>query len=115
MTFVIELTHHFLTLRISHPVERYPVAYAGIRIEMMDGVRTGVLCGMMRYPEFKGEGICRMLVEKRIDICKELNCGFVYSAVYNKRKGLIKLYKSLGFEEIDSLSPEYSRFMKKVQ
>jgi GNAT superfamily N-acetyltransferase len=64
---------------------------------------------MIRRHEYKGLGICRDLVNRRIAICKEIGCDKIYTAVYHKRKGLIKLYRELGFKEIEAITPEYIR------
>jgi len=68
----------------------------------------------MRRDEFKGMGPCNDLLRRRITICKALQCDRVYSAVYHKRKGLIKLYLAHGFKEIPALSDEYRHFEKKL-
>ena len=68
----------------------------------------------MRRDEFKGMGLCNDLLRRRIAICKTLQCTKAYSAVYHKRKDLIKLYLAHGFKEIPALSDEYRRFEKKL-
>jgi len=109
--YKIEPTNYSITLRATHKEERYPIAYASIVIEEKDNKKIGKLVGMLRKDEFKNYGICKDLILKRIDLCKELNCNQVYTAVYYKRKGLIKLYKSLGFKEIKPLTEEYVRLI----
>jgi len=69
---------------------------------------------MLRRDEFKGMGLCNDLLRRRITICKVLQCDKAYSAAYQKRKGLIKLYLAHGFKEIPALSDEYMRFEKKL-
>ena len=108
----IEPTNYTITLRATHTKERFPIAYASIKI--VNNGKVGKLVGMIRRDEYKGLGICRDLVIKRIEICKEMGCKTVYTAVYYKRKGLIKLYYELGFKEIKSITPEYIRLEKEL-
>jgi len=114
MIYKVEPTNYTITLRATHTKERYPIAYASIAIEELDGKKVGKLGGMIRRNEFKGHGICFDLVTRRINICKSLGCSQVYSAVYYKREGLIKIYESLGFREIEPLTKEYRRFIKEI-
>jgi ribosomal protein S18 acetylase RimI-like enzyme len=104
-------TNYSFTLRATSE-ERLPMAYASVQIEKEDDIRVGKLVGMIRHPEFKGMGVCRKLVLKRIKLCEAFDCDKVYVAVYKKRKGLIKLYQELGFKEIEAMSPLYRRFEK---
>jgi len=110
--YKIESTNYTLTLRATHIKDRFPIAYASIEIEDKDGLKIGKLVGMIRRQEFKGMGICKDLLIERLKLCRILGCDKAYSAVYYKRTGLIKLYKELGFEEIEPLSSEYVRFEK---
>lgn len=111
MKYKIEPTNYTLTLRATHTDERFPLAYASIIIEEENGYKIGRLVGLIRHPEFKGQGICRDLFLERIRICEEMGCDKVYSAVYHKRDGIIGLFEELGFEEIEPLTPEYRRFV----
>ena len=91
--------------------ERFPVAYASIIVDEEDGKKIGKLVGMLRRDEYSGMGICKDMVLKRIDICKAIGCSEIYTAVYHKREGLIRLYKELGFKEIEPITPKYRRFV----
>ena len=112
--YKIEPTEYTITLRATHIKERFPIAYGSIAIEESNEEKIGKLGGLIRYPEFKGIGICKDLIERRIEICESLGCTKVYSAVYYKRKGLIKAYENLGFKEIEPLSDEYRRYEKNL-
>ena len=112
--YKIEPTNYTITLRATHIKERYPIAFASIEVIEEDKTKIGKLVGMLRRDEFKNNGICKDLILKRIEICKSIGCDIVYSAVYYKRKGLIKLYKSLGFREIEPITNEYVRLVKKL-
>ena len=113
--YKISPTNYAVTLRVTHIKERFPLGYGSIIIEEQNGEKVGKLCGLIRYPEFKGLGICRDLIERRIDMCKTLDCTKVYSSVYYKRKGLIKIYEGLGFDEKEPVSKEYRKYEKILQ
>lgn len=106
MIYKIEPTNYAITFRATHTEERFPIGFTSV--EIVDGV--GRIEGIIRFPDFKGHGICKSLAERAIHFCKNIDCETVYIAIYHKREGLIKLYQSLGFKEINSLTPEYRRF-----
>jgi hypothetical protein len=113
--YKIEPVHYTITLRATHIKERYPLAFASIEIEETNGEKVGKLVGMIRRQEFKKQGICKDLILERIKICQALHCDKVYTAVYYKRKGLIKIYKQLGFRELEPITPEYVRLEKDLE
>jgi len=84
-----------------------PMAYASILIKDKKDERVGHLMGLLRHPEFKGLGICESLIKERIKLCETLGCSRIVTGVYKKRFNLINLYKSLGFKEIKSDSPNH--------
>jgi len=112
--YIIEPTDYTVTLRATHLKNRYPIAYASIKVVTEDNKRIGKLVGLIRLKEFKNLGICEELIKKRIEICKTLGCDLVYTAIYYKRTGIIKCYKSLGFKEIESITPEYVRLIREI-
>lgn len=109
--YKIEFLQSNYTLRVSDVKERFPIAFASISVEDMDNRKTAKLHGLLRHPDFKGLGICFDLLCERLTIAKSLGCRQAYTAVYYKHKGLIKMYKSIGFKKIESLSPEYVRMI----
>jgi hypothetical protein len=113
--YKIEPVNYSITLRASHLDDRFPIAFASIEVENIDGERIGKLVGMLRRQEFERQGICKDLIMQRIMICESLGCDKVYTAVYHKRKGLIKIYKEFGFVEIDPITPEYVRLEKRLR
>ncbi len=113
MKYTIGPTNYTFTLRATSE-DRFPMAYASVQIDKEGEERVGKLVGLIRHPEFKGEGVCRELVLKRIKLCEAFDCTKVYVAVYKKRTGLIRLYEKLGFKEIKAMSPEYRRFIKNL-
>lgn len=108
----VEFLQSNYTLRVSHREERFPIAFASISIEDMDGKKTGRLHSLLRHPDYKGLGICFDLACERLEIAKSLQCVQVYTAVYNERKGIIEMYKKMGFVEIEPLTPEYTRLIR---
>ena len=125
MKFTVEYPNNFITLRVSHPVERFPVAFASLDVKTVDAdwigiddfsgqVKIGVLCGLLRHPDFRGFGICKLLLDERISLAEGLGCSHVYTAVYYKREGLINFYMGYGFEMLDPLSKEYVRLVMRL-
>lgn len=109
--YKIEPINYTITLRATHSEERFPIAYAGIKIEEENNMKVGKLVGLLRHPDFGDEGICNDLFLKRVEICKALNCDMIYSAVYHKRKGIIRMYLDYGFKEIEQITDKYRRFV----
>ena len=112
--FKIEYPANLITVRCSHPTDRFPIAFASVKVDVVDGVMVGILCGMLRHPEYAGLVICKALVDKRIELCIAMGCDELYSSVYYKRTGLIKLYESYGFLHKAPLSKEYVRLVKEL-
>jgi len=110
MIYKLEPTNYAITFRATHTEERFPIGFTSV--EISDGV--GKIEGVMRFPDFRGLGICKALAKRAIRFCRDMNCKKAYIAIYHKRKGLIALYRSLGFEEIEPITPEYVRLEKKL-
>lgn len=110
----IEPVNYTITLRATHKEERFPIAYAAIEIEEEDGIKIGNLRGLLRMSEFKGHGICKDILEKRIEICKALSCDEIRVRVYPERKNLIDFYINYGFQEMEPTSYGYRRFVLHV-
>ena len=108
MSFEVGLTRYNLTFQAVNE-NRVPMGYASIFIKKEDNKKLGLLMGLIRHPDFKGLGICRKLTMERIMMCKHLGCNAVRTGIFKKNKGLIKMYQSLGFKEINSDAPETHR------
>lgn len=109
--YKVEFLSSNYTLRVSHVEDRYPIGFASVSVEDMDGRKTVRLHSLLRHPDFSGLGICFALLCERLSIGKSLGCVQAYTAVFFKHKNLIKLYKRVGFKRIKSLSSEYVRLV----
>jgi len=106
--FKVGLTRYNLTFQAVNG-NKVPIGYASIYIKSKDREKIGHLMGLIRHPDFKGLGVCRKLTMERIMMCKHLGCDKVITGIFKRNKGLIKMYQSLGFEEIKSDAPKTHR------
>ena len=105
------------TFRATHISQRFPVGFLSVHIQSVNayceyGSLEAIFTDVMRHPDFKGKGICKALAEKGIEyaLSEPNDCDRLYIAIYYKREGLIKLFRSLGFKEIEKMTDEYLRF-----
>jgi len=113
--YKIHSTDYNLTFRATHQEERFPIAYASIKLEEQNGHLIGHLVGLLRHPDYNFEGLCRDLIKRRIEICKHLGCKEIHTRVYPGRLGIVEIYKSLDFKEIEPTSYGYRRFILHVK
>ena len=57
---------------------------------------------MYLLPEFRGQGIARMLIEKCLEAARENNYTQCYLETINELKQAIKLYEHFGFRHLDA-------------
>lgn len=87
-----------------------PCGYLFILIHKEDRNKVGGLLGLIRHPDYKGQGVVEQLYVDAIKVCRKNKCDIIRTTVLKKRTGVIKLLKKLGFKEVDVESKNHRRF-----
>lgn len=107
-------------MKVSHPTytkiiqvldKNYtPCGYLFIYIHKEDDKKVGGLLGLMRHPDYRGQGIVKKLYIDAIKECKEQDCDIIRTTILKKRTGVMKLLINLGFKEVSVDSNNHRRF-----
>lgn len=75
--------------------------------QMQFGVRGTDLHHLFVYPDQRGTGIGRMLIEASIAQARALGCRFLAVGTHPDNTEAQALYRALGFEEVSSVGPRF--------
>jgi ribosomal protein S18 acetylase RimI-like enzyme len=107
-------------MRVSHPIytkiiqvmddNLTPCGYLFVFIHNEDSNKVGGLLGLIRHPDYKGQGVVEQLYKDAIKVCRKNECDIIRTTVLKKRTGVIKLLRKLGFKEVNVESKNHRRF-----
>jgi len=107
---IIGLTRYNMTLQCIDEVNLIPMAYLSLLIDNSPEEKTCHLMGLLRHPEFKGQGCCELLIKKAIDIAKGYGCNLIITGVHDSRIGIQTLLADLGFDIRENKSKNHTKF-----
>lgn len=83
--------------------------YSNQFIRSTDGIATNDwdLDGLAVLPEYRGQGIGKLLTKKRLEFAQDENAAAVYSTLHLTGKGIGQLYTHLGFSPLLKITPSY--------
>ena len=112
---IIGLTKYNMTLQCIDEDILMPMAYLSLLMDNEPEEKTCHLMGLIRHPEFKGQGCCRKLIEKAIDIAKGYGCSLIITGAHDSRVGVQKLLVELGFDIRENKSKEHTKFEMRIE
>ena len=108
---LITIPTYSITFQAMDEETRTPMGYISLKF---DKGNKAHLMALIRHNDYKGWGITRKLVEEALRFAKAYGIKEIDTGVLNKRSGVIKLLKELGFKNIESDSINHTKLLLEV-
>ena len=106
---LISIPSYSITFQAMDEETRTPMGYISLKF---DKKKKAHLMALIRHPEFNGLGVCSRLIDEALRFAKAYGIKEVDCGVLNKRVGIIKYLRNIGFMDIETDSDEHTKLLK---